>query len=156
MAFGTYKQDLEALTVTYSKKLVNRSYSYTSSFGNAGSIGTITKTINFVYEYHRYATRSYKYVGMSEEMAKNKLKSLIDTYNRQYWASWWNSSGANVGKFTDFVLGKKLQANIYAQRTKGCLYEVIVNINEDDTKFDVDGKTAPENLFKEENKRSYE
>lgn len=156
MAFGTFKQDLETKQVKYTKKRVDRPYTWSEGFSGGASVGVITHTVYQVYEYHRYCTKRYKYVGMNQTMAENKLKSLINTYNRTVYISQWNDSGANAGEFTDITAGNKLQASIYAQRVAGCLYEVIVEINEDDTKFDTHGYVSPESLFSKENARGYD
>lgn len=73
--------------VTYSMRLISGNWTYT--------IAPYPQifTINSAYEYHRYCTKTYSYVGMDKATANACAKAMITKYTRTFSISEWNSSG---------------------------------------------------------------
>lgn len=136
--------------VTYSTRLIYGSWSYVSP-----DAPNITVTINSAYEYHRYCSKSYMYVGMDRATAGACAQAMITKYTRSFSVSEWNSSGQNAGQFTDTGGGSYCMAEVCVQQREGCMYDVLINVREDDTRLRT-SITSPEALFAAENNRDYD
>lgn len=124
------KQLISGLVVTYSVRKITGSWSWTML--------NVTTTIDEAWEYHRYAKCSYKYVGLSYSAAKTIATSLIGSYTRGFQITKWQSDGDEAGTFAVIDGGTKLQGDISINKMQGHMYEVVVNINEDDCKVSKD------------------
>lgn len=132
------------LTISYSINPVEGEWNYQSTFAE----------LQYLYEawqYHRYATMQYKYVGMSESAAKAKASSVRGSLTRIYYISRWQ----NDGQFHTQVGGTKLQGTVEVVKNIGHLYDVVVTINEHDTRMRVEADQNPESVFALENTRQY-
>lgn len=138
-----------ALCVTYSKPAVKGSWSWTN---NANVVTTET----VAYECHRYASCRYRYVGMDYASAKAAADTIRNSYTREFWASEWWGSGAYTGTFQDISMGTKLQGTVEVVRRDGHLYDVEVEIAEDDVKMSLASSASLASLFAKENSRTYE
>lgn len=141
------KQLINGLTITYSVRKITGTWSWTML--------NVTSTIEEAWEYHRYAKCSYKYVGLSYSAAKIIARDLIDAYTREFQITKWQTIGEKAGTFDILYGGDKLQGDISINKINGHMYEVVVNINEDDCKVSKDQITAIE-MFADENSREYD
>ena len=148
-ASGDNRTLQQGLTVTYSKRRLYQPYTYLSQIN-------VLTTINYVWEYHRYAVKTYSYVGMDYEAAKSKAKELVNSYTRSCYISAWQSGGKNAGTFVTERIGDKLQADISVQKYLGHMYTVVVDIHEDDVRLSTDGSISPAGLFALEDARRYD
>lgn len=105
-----------------------------------------------VYEYHRYCTKTYSYVGMDIATARNCAAAMVTKYTRNFENSDWD---ADTGTFNDVYGGTVCMAEIAIQQTAGHMYSVVVNVREDDTKVRTTIQT-PDTLFAAENARDYD
>lgn len=138
----------QALTVTYSKSMINGYWESSTGL-----------TVNFwttAYEYHRYATIQYRYVGMDYDSAMQAANNIRNQYTRSYWISEWQNSGTYSGTFRDLYCGKKIQGTVEVVKTVGHMYEIQVSINEDDTRLSLTGIEYFNVMFANENARSYD
>lgn len=137
------------LCVTYSVSAVKGSWSYTNS-------ANVVTTIFFAYEYHRYASCRYRYVGMDYASAKAAADAIRESYTRPFWTSEWQGSGDSAGSFQDLAMGTKLQGFVEVVRREGHLYDVVVEIAEDDVKRHPSSNAKTSALFAKEATRTYE
>lgn len=138
-----------SLCVTYSKPAVRGTWSWTNNLN-------VISWVNVAYECHRYASCRYRYVGMDYASAKAAADEIREKYTRAFYASEWNGSGANTGKFTEISMGTKLQGSVEVVRRDGHLYDVEVEINEDDVKMSIDPYVTLASIFANENLRKYD
>lgn len=103
------------------------------------------------YEYHRYCTKTYYYVGMDRATAGSCAAAMVTKYTRNFENSDWYSDGT----FHDVYGGTICMADICIQQTAGHMYSVVVNVREDDTKIRLT-ITSPAALFSDENARDYD
>lgn len=136
------------LTVTYNKILTHQDYTYI--YGVAQEI-----TIHSEWEYHRYASKQYKYVGMTLAAAQTCAAAMITKYTRSTKYSEWNSTGEAAGTFTTANGGDQLMAQISIVHGDGCMYSVQINVTEDDSRISTSNVT-PSSLFSTENSRDYD
>lgn len=138
-----------ALCVTYSRPAVKGSWSWTNN-------ANVETTESVAYECHRYASCRYRYVGMGYASAKAAADTIRNKYTRAFWGSEWNGSGANAGTFTELAMGTKLQGSVEVVRREGHLYDIEVEIAEDDVKMSLSPSASLTSLFASENARTYE
>lgn len=138
-----------ALCVTYSRPAVKGSWSWTNN-------ANVVTTESVAYECHRYASCRYRYVGMDYASAKAAADTIRSNYTRAFWTSEWNGSGANTGTFTKLSMGTKLQGTVEVVRREGHLYDIEVEIAEDDVKMSLSPSASLASLFSSENARTYE
>ena len=138
----------QALTVTYSKRHLDGYWS--------ASTGLTVNFWNTAFEYHRYATIQYRYVGMDYNSAIQAANNIRNQYTRNYWISDWQVSGRYAGTFRDLYCGKKIQGSVEVVKTVGHIYEIQVNINEDDTRMSLTGLEYFNVMFQNENLRHYD
>ena len=137
------------LVKTYSRQLVYQDYTYV--YGIAELI-----TIHSVWEYHRRATKSYRYVGMDRDTANACAAAMVAKYTRATKISDWNATGEHAGTFSDVDGGDIPMAEVAVVHVAGCMYEVHVTVNEDDTKTRTNIVANLETLFATENSRDYD
>lgn len=134
--------------VTYSQNLIYGDWTYQSTVAEL-------ITLHSVYEYHRYCSKSYSYVGMDLSTARDCANAMITKYTRSYKISDWQSSGASAGEFVDVNGGSVVMADIAIQKREGQMYDVVINVREDDTRLR-SYSTSPASLFTAENTRDYD
>lgn len=137
------------LSITYSRQRVYQDYTYV--YGIAELI-----TIHSVWEYHRRATKSYRYVGMDRDTANACAAAMVTKYTRATKISDWNGSGEHAGTFSDIDGGAIPMAEVAVVHVAGCMYEVHVTVNEDDVRLRVDVVNNVASLFSTENSRDYD
>lgn len=133
-----------ALTVTYSKPRITGNWSWVDA--------NIPYWRTQAYEYHRYASCAYRYVGMSYAAAKAAADAIRDAYVRAFKVSEWQ----NNGRFAPLDMGTKLQGFVEVVRDRGHLYDVVVRINEDDVRLSLDPNESFAVLFAAEDARKYD
>ena len=137
------------LVKTYSRQRVYQDYTYV--YGVAQLI-----TIHSVWEYHRRATKSYRYVGMDRDTANECAEAMVTKYTRTTKVSDWNATGEHAGTFSDIDGGAIPMAEVAVVHVAGCMYEVHITVNEDDMRLRVEIVANPETLFATENSRDYD
>ena len=137
------------LVKTYSRQRVYQDYTYV--YGIAELI-----TIHSVWEYHRRATKSYRYVGMDRDTANACAAAMVTKYTRATKISDWNATGEHAGTFSDIDGGAISMAEVAVVHVAGCMYEVHVTVNEDDVRLRVDVVNDVASLFATENNRDYD
>ena len=137
------------LVKTYSRQRVYQDYTYV--YGVAQLI-----TIHSVWEYHRRATKSYRYVGMDRDTANACAAAMVTKYTRATKISDWNATGEHAGTFSDIDGGTIQMAEVVVVHVAGCMYEVLVTVNEDDAKLRTNVVSDVASLFSVENSRDYD
>ena len=134
--------------VTYSKQRIYGTWTYRPALN-------IEQTYYWVWEYHRYCSKSYMYVGMDLATAQSCAQAMITKYTRSTKVSDWQAEGQNAGTFQDVDGGTVCMADISIQQQVGHMYSVIVNVREDDVRLRT-FSTTPSSLFTTENQRDYD
>lgn len=134
--------------VTYSQQRIYGEWSYINGVSQI-------ITLHSAWEYHRYCSKTYMYVGMDISTANLCAQAMITKYTRNYSVSQWNSSGDYKGQFTDISGGTVCMADICVQQREGHMYDVIINVREDDSRQKT-YSTSPQSLFTAENARDYD
>ena len=115
-----------ALVVTYSNSLISGMWSWLS-FNMWG-------TWDRMREIHRRARKSYRYVGMTESAAQQCKAAMIAKYTRDFWTSIWDGNSAG-GSWTEVEGGSMPMADVAMSHNEDGSYDVIVNVNEDDSRM---------------------
>lgn len=131
-------------TVSYSQKRVTGTWTYMP-------FPWQDVTYSWMWEYHRYCSKSYMYVGMDLTTANACAAAMITKYTRPFYVSSWTDSGT----WEVVPGGSMLMAEVTVQQRAGCMYDVLINVREDDSRM---SKTAdsPASLFTIENARDYD
>lgn len=132
--------------VTYSSSII------TGTWVNVNA--NVTTTYHQVYEYHRYCTKSYMYVGMDRATAQQCAAAMIQLYTRSYKYSDFQTEGADA-EFIDKPAGTMCMADISIQQRVACMYDVVINVRENDVKLRTYA-TSPSYLFSVEDARQYD
>ena len=90
--------------VTYSKQRIYGQWSYVTL--------NMTTTYYWVWEYHRYCTKSYMYVGMDKATADACAQAMVQKYTRSIKISEWQDGGGSAGTFQDVDGGTICMADI--------------------------------------------
>lgn len=131
-------------TVTYSRQKIYGSWVYLS--------GLTIKTESEAWEYHRYCSLSYSYVGLTKAAAMTEATTLATTYTRATSYSAWDSSTA---AFAVKDGGSILMAEITPRQTQGDMWQVDVTVREDDSRRSL-ANLDPTSFFTVENARTYD
>lgn len=145
---GGNRVEEQSLFVRYSKTLISGNWEW-SSYATSG---------NFIYmwECHRYATKRFKYVGMTKAAANSCADALKTALTRSIRVSIWDGSVAE-GQWTRESGGTVCMSEISVNHVAGNMYEVEVNVNEDDVMIaKVADNPNPAYQFSTENNRSYD
>ena len=113
----------------------------------------VTTTYTSAYEYMRTATKTYRYIGMTQEAAEAKAAALRTLYTRATKVSEWDSED---GDFDEKDGGLIKMADVSAQLTDGDAYDVVVSVHEQDSRIRLSGLLTPSTLFTTENGRTYD
>ena len=135
----------EGKIVTYSKSRIYGSWSYTS--------GTTVTTYTSAWEFHRYCSMSFEYVGMTYSAAMRCAEDLVEKYTRSFKISEWNG---NQGVFVSTSGGEQVMASVSVAYDGGSAYSVRVSVREDDCRLKRTDPGEIDALFADENSRSYE
>lgn len=135
--------------VTYSKVKTYNRYSYLSG------VNEIT-TIGHEYEYTRFCTKSYRYVGMTKAAAEECAEDMVALYTRTTKTSEWIASGTGAGSFADSTAGSQIMAKVAVIHNAGRMYSVRVDVNETDVRIRTTATHDFESLFSSENARDYD
>lgn len=130
---------------TYSGRLISGEWTFTS--------GMVTTTYYYMYEYHRYRTKEYRYVGMNYATALACATDAQNYYLRNARMSIWNDTN---GTFDRGSYIRETMANIAIEQVAGEMYDVIISVNEDDSALSRTSYTSISSLFTTENSRGYD
>lgn len=137
----------EPLKVTYSTQVISGSWGYTS----ANVSGYYTR----MRENHRYATKRFRYVGMTHSAALACRDDLIEMFTRDFKTSIWNGD-AMGGEWIEITGGTMCMADVSPEENEDGSYDVLVNVSEDDTKYTkVEVPFYPSVAFATERLRTY-
>lgn len=100
---------------------------YTASYG--GKLSG-RKLEGKAYTYHRYATKTYRYVGMDERTAQACAAEKLKQYTKVRFFWYWDED------FTiQFSRELKCGATVRVRHNEGHLWSVEINVNEDDVYY---------------------
>lgn len=137
----------EPLKVTYSTQIISGSWGYTS--------GNVSGSYTRMRENHRYATKRFRYVGMTHSAALACRDALIEKFTRDFKMSYWNGD-AMGGEWLSMTGGTMVMADVSPEENEDGSYDVLVNVNEDDTKYTkVEVPFYPAIAFATERLRTY-
>ncbi len=142
------------LVLQNDKKVV---YAKAKIYGSWVSVPLVTGGAVYTYtsawQASRYATGSFRYVGMTLAAAKTAAATLRTAYTRSFKNSEWDASasGGN-GAFVDRDGGEILMADIEVVSAGGDAYDVLVNVREEDHRINL---TSATQAWTAENARSY-
>lgn len=94
--------------VTYSKNIAYGSWSWTNGYNQSFSY-------SWVWEFHRYCTKQYKYVGMDLATAQTCAAAMVTLYTRSFTTSQWGVNGVTDNTFTDEPAGQICMAEVSIQ-----------------------------------------
>lgn len=134
-----------ALHVTYARRVVYGSWVYVAL--------NMTTTYYRAWEYSRVATKTYRYVGLTETAAKSVAEELTELFTRSTKVSEWNGTS---GEFDVVPAGVVPMADVVCQHDEGDAWSVVVNVNEQDSRIDLAPDKSFGTLFATENSRSYD
>ena len=133
------------LSVWNSVRIIYGTWGWTS--------GNMSGTETAMWEAHRYARMSFRYVGMTDSAAESCQSEMKEKYTRSIQTSRWDGSVLN-GAWIRESGGNVLMTDVAKVRNDDGSYDVVVNVNEDDVCI---AKTAfAANSFTTENARTYE
>lgn len=131
------------LNIHYGHTTITGSWSYAA--------GVSIVTLYTMFECHRYATKSFRYVGMTYAAAKACQEAMKTIFTRDVYVSFFNT-----GTWSRQKSGSVLLADISLEPAGGDAWDVSVSVNEDDVCFKRTNETFnPVNAFAYERNRSY-
>ena len=133
------------LRVVYARRPIYGTWTYVTL--------NITTTYTKAWEYSRVATKTYRYVGLTETAAKAKAAELNTLYTRATKVSEWDSVD---GEFDHVDGGDVPMADIVVQLDEGEAYSVVVSVNEQDTRISLSANESFASLFSTEDQRTYD
>jgi hypothetical protein len=137
----------EGLTVTYSRMKISGSWGWVSA--------NLSGTYYYANEYHRYATKAFRYVGMTYAAAKTCRDKMVDYFTRTVRTDVWDDSVTD-GQWLVKTLGSQLMTEITLTHDDACMYSVHVRVHEDDVRYTKEGDAvSPESMFTSEQARTY-
>ena len=136
------------LVVTYSARRVN------GYWGQSSSMGFDAASYYHMFELARSARMSFRYIGMTPDAADACKAAMVAKYTRQQWASEWDSFN---GMWVTVAAGTVPMAEVAKARNDDGSYDVVVNVNELDTRMSLFGSEFTMSvLFYREREREYE
>ena len=103
------------------------------------------------YEVHRFATKSYAYLGLTEDSADQCAAAKVAQYTRTTYQWTYNSTAHEFQS----VATTECMADI-SVAPNGPAWEVSIDVNEDDVVLVLDPPSTPATLFTAINSRSYD
>ena len=136
-------------------------YSMTKLEGNwTWFDGVNTHSYYWMWEIHRYCTKQYKYVGMDLATAQACAAAKVTLFTRTFKASVYEAPALGRGQCNDYDMGKRCMAEVSIHQTQGHMYEVLINVTEDDSRMRTPDQTTasvdPATFFTAENQRDYD
>ena len=113
----------------------------------------VTTTYTKAWEYSRVATKSYRYVGLTEAAAKQIAADYADYYTRATKVSEWDSED---GEFKHVDGGSVPMATVVPQHEDGSMWSVVIFVDEQDTRISLSPNESFTALFATENARTYD
>ncbi len=146
--YGTHNLVIdEGLTVTYSRQKISGSWGWVSA--------NMSGSYSWMNEYHRYATKSFRYVGMTYAAAKACQTAMIAYFERTTKINYWYD-GCTDGEWKVEDGGSILMADVRLSHDAGCMWNVSVRVNENDVRYSrADESFAAKTQFVHERSRSY-
>ena len=136
------------LTVSYSRRWISGSWPWTNNLNEQGVYYSMQ-------EYHRYARKRYRYVGMTDSAKDSCVADMIALYTRQTYMQIWNESGGSWGNPEDS--GCQLLATVTPVRNDDGSWDVEIDVNEDDVRYSrAHQKYDADELFSYEDARDYD
>ncbi len=89
-----------------------------------------SKTKTDKWEVHRYTTKSFSYVGLTESAAKTAAESIASGLKRTYYI-WQENDEGELEK----ISVQLMQDEVAAVHDNGPMWRVDVNVNEDDVSY---------------------
>lgn len=136
-----------ALVVTYSCSLLSGSWSYTSA--------NVTGYYQYMWELHRRARKSYRYVGMTYDAAQTCKAAMLALYQRAVRTSKWRDDVMG-GQWDRTSAGNVPMADVAVAHNDDGSYDVVVNVNEDDMCMSMQSAIDISTYFSNESLRSYD
>ena len=137
----------EGLVVTYSRQKISGQWSWVS--------GNMSGTHYYMNEYRRYATKSFKYVGMTYAAATSCRNAMISRFTRSTKIDAWDDSCTD-GAWVSKDGGSILMTSIALTHDDGCMWSVRVRVNENDVHYSKEGEVSSyTSVFSSERSRSY-
>ena len=138
----------QSLNVRYSKIRISGMWSWESI--------SLSGSYTYMWECHRYATKSFRYVGMNKATANACAAELKTALTRSIRVSLWNGD-VNGGSWSRENGGTNLMSDVTVNHVAGNMYEVQVNVNEDDVMLaKIDDNPDPSAQFSAEDARQYD
>lgn len=134
-----------ALSKTYARRVVYGTWTKVEL--------NVTTTYTKAWEYSRVATKSYRYVGLTEAAAKQIAADYADYYTRATKVSEWDSED---GEFKHVDGGSVPMATVVPQHEDGGMWSVVIFVDEQDTRLDLSPSRSFATLFATEDARSYD
>lgn len=134
-----------ALSKTYARRVVYGTWTKVEL--------NVTTTYTKAWEYSRVATKSYRYVGLTEAAAKQIAAYYADYYTRATKVSEWDSED---GEFKHVDGGSVPMATVVPQHEDGGMWSVVISVDEQDTRLDLSPSRSFATLFATEDARSYD
>ena len=134
----------EDLAITYTKARVYGHWETTA--------GAVVTTHDWVWQYTRTASKTYRYVGMTRTAANTCATAMRTLYQRTTKVSDWYPAD---DEFFDVTGGEQPMADVAVCYVAGGMYETRITVHETDTKMRV-ASVSPETLFALENARTYD
>lgn len=130
-------------------------YSRSKIYGSWRWGEAIIYTFNEAWEYHRYCTKTYSYVGLTKEAAMACATAMVEYYTRSTKVSYFASTGPTAGSFLPEDGGTVCMADVSPRMTAGGMWQVDISVREDDARLSRDS-VPPDALFTTENAREYD
>lgn len=132
--------------VTYSRSKIYGSWKW----GDA-----IVYTLNEAWEYHRFCSKTYSYVGLTKAAAVSCATAMVAYYTRATKVSYFSDSGNTAGSFLVQDGGTVCMADVSPRMTAGGMWQVDISVREDDARIRRES-VSPDSLFTTENAREYD
>ncbi|MBR4614886.1 MAG: hypothetical protein IKO55_04715 [Kiritimatiellae bacterium] len=139
--------------------VVSYSAGYVSGYWEQGSsMGITVASWDHMYELRRRARQSFRYVGMTKTAADACKDAMVTKYTRSFSDSGtWDSFNGTWTYPSVLQRGNVLMAEISMQHNEDGSYDVVVNVNEDDSRMSVySSSITMATLFSDERTRQYE
>jgi len=137
----------EGLVVTNSQTIIQGNWSW-GSISASGSFAQMR-------EVHRYARKSFRYVGMTYDAAKSCKTDMVAAFTRTFKTSFWDGS-VNQGQWNVQAGGTMVMADVSIVPAGGDAYDVLVRVNEDDVRtMKVETTYSYDTVFSTEKTRTY-
>ena len=156
MLLSSYSPDNRVL---YQDKDVTYSSRHVYGWWTINSTVVTLISFNQAWEITRYCTMHYSYVGMDLSTANACAAELKQLFTRDMIQSIWTGQNTVTYDFDELSAGKAQMADIKINKTAGCMYQVDVQVNENDSRmhYYTPGTTPYElsGYFTNENARQY-